>query len=822
MTVVFLLSSSTSPWAKPGDWTDTGHTVEMISPGGNGGAGSTGTSGRAGSGGGGGGYTKLTYSSGSLQSSTTFQVPNTNSSTTYIVTSSTIWCGTTATNSWEEKAGLAGANASSSTSAGGTFIKNGTPAGAVYTSTSNSGGTGGATAAAATASGGGGGGAGGPSGAGGNGGTSASGDGGGGGGAGNGGGSATNPSSTSGTVGAGTGGGTAGTSTASPAGGSATGTSSAGGGGGFFGADGTTSSIGGQGATSVLWTQTSDSSTAGTGGGGGGAGGNSSNSVGTANGGPGNSYGGGGGGAGSARGTGSSVQGGSGGQGLIVVTYTATIFAPVLYSDSQDLPVRAKPRAPDVGQPSFTALVTPPPVFPPLGDEAFDLPVRKLPQAPDVGEPNLLPLSVAPPQAPLVGPVQDNPLRSKYYQDWQQENRVVLLPIPPAGKAVIEPAVRAKIRPPEQGPPNSLVLLPVPPQGRQSTDLPIRKKPYLTPEIDKPDWLVLQPVPPSGRQLTDLPIVGASRIAQALLQQQFLGLQPVATSNPVFGAVLDLPLRPDAYAALRALVGVELPPTPAAPVTKSGAQRLVLNVRQAIRREVFNDLVITAYKSFYKQHYQPGLTRAPKKIQDAFHTSIIQMIAKLPQIVQALRQGYRMADIYSAVTGIAHQADPVGKTQDPVEKKAISHWVEISSIEDEQKTVKLDLQQAQRAGEKIASDIAREKRLIEGVSASGLVRKHIAQARKNKLAELQKQFRAKIQERTAKLSELERRRQVRLRAIKALNDQRQAKLVELEARRQKKFHDAYAFEVNKAAQAIAEKYRALGMNDDDEAFEVLR
>src|SRR6185436_19849872 len=128
-TIVILLAASTSPFAKPSDWTDAGHLAEQLSSGAKGGDGSTGTSRRGGSGGGAGVYAKLTYSSGSLGSTTAFAVKDNNTLTSYNVSSSTIWVGTTASNSFEAKAGLAGTNAGTSTTTAGSFVTNGTPAG---------------------------------------------------------------------------------------------------------------------------------------------------------------------------------------------------------------------------------------------------------------------------------------------------------------------------------------------------------------------------------------------------------------------------------------------------------------------------------------------------------------------------------------------------------------------------------------------------------------------------------------------------------------------------------------------------------------------
>lgn len=319
MTQVFLTSASTSPWSRPADWgAGLGHTVELVSCGGNGFSPATATNG--GNGGGGGGYNKLTYSSGSLGSTTAFQIAASNSNTSYVVTSSTIWEGTTATNSYECKAGLAGLTGGSAASSGGSSVTNGTPSPVTYTTAANNGGNGGATVAGKS-SGGGGGGAGGPSGVGAAG-TSltATATGGGGGGGSNGGSTTTTTGTTTGTAGGnghgGTGGGAGGTSTSTATGTAGTAGTGGGGGGGFYSSTtGTINSTGGAGSDDHSY-----DSTHGPGAGGGGGGGQGSTATQTAAGGGGANYGGGAGGGG--RWATGSGNGGTGGGGLIVITYT--------------------------------------------------------------------------------------------------------------------------------------------------------------------------------------------------------------------------------------------------------------------------------------------------------------------------------------------------------------------------------------------------------------------------------------------------------------------------------------------------------------------
>jgi hypothetical protein len=116
MTVV-LITTATSPWNRPGDWTDAGHKVELLGCGGNGGLGNTGASNLGGAGGAGGGYYGLVYSSGALGATTAFEVNTSNSSTTDADTNATNWEATTNANSYEAKCGLAGVAAAGGTGA---------------------------------------------------------------------------------------------------------------------------------------------------------------------------------------------------------------------------------------------------------------------------------------------------------------------------------------------------------------------------------------------------------------------------------------------------------------------------------------------------------------------------------------------------------------------------------------------------------------------------------------------------------------------------------------------------------------------------------
>lgn len=175
MTEVFLVNANASPWNRPGDWVDAGHTVELIGCGGNGGAGKQGVGPFGGSGGGGGGYYGLVYSSGTLGATTPFAVAAAGAatSTSSKDTGATFWEATGTTNSYEAQAGLAGQVGGGFT-ASGSGVTNGTPSPVLYTATAKAGGSAGAANGAGTVSGGGGGGAGGPDGVGGNGSSSGS------------------------------------------------------------------------------------------------------------------------------------------------------------------------------------------------------------------------------------------------------------------------------------------------------------------------------------------------------------------------------------------------------------------------------------------------------------------------------------------------------------------------------------------------------------------------------------------------------------------------------------------------------------------------
>lgn len=321
MAQIFL-STGTS-YNTPGDWQDTGHTVELYGAGGNGGAASTGVSYRPGAGGGGGGYIKLTYSSGSTGTAFTYSIGAANTATG--VRTNTTWQSTTTTNSWYATSGLAGGAGGTSTTGGtgGGSGSIGTPSPVTYTNTFSALGGNGGNTAATTCSGGGGGGGAGPNGAGGNGGTSTvSGYGGGGGGGANGGGNGTNASNANGGNGgngrSASGSGSGGTSTTTNGSGGTISTG-AGGGGGYFTASAANSVFGGDGAGDEVYYVGSE----GPGGGGGGGGSCSQNTAGANTlGGWGALYGGGGGGAGGTRNATSTRDAGQGSQGLIVITYT--------------------------------------------------------------------------------------------------------------------------------------------------------------------------------------------------------------------------------------------------------------------------------------------------------------------------------------------------------------------------------------------------------------------------------------------------------------------------------------------------------------------
>ena len=326
MTVVFLTNASTSPWTRPADWTDAGHTLNLVGAGGIGGVAATGTSYRSGGGGGGGAHALLTYTSGALASTTAFFI-GINIPTNVFLDGATKWgisTGTGVTNSYYAQCGGGSVATTAGTGGTATTTVNGTPTTPVYSQTQkNNGGSGGATGAVLGSSGGGGG-AGGPAGVGGNGGPciTASRGGGGGGSGNNGGSAAATSASASGTAGAGAGGGVGGTS-GTPAGGNATAATGDGGGGGFFSGVGAANTRGGNAADDDIWAQTTPSTTSGPGGGGGGGGANSVNTTGpTTSGGNGANYGGGGGGAGGTRTNTSTRTQGTGASGLIVITYT--------------------------------------------------------------------------------------------------------------------------------------------------------------------------------------------------------------------------------------------------------------------------------------------------------------------------------------------------------------------------------------------------------------------------------------------------------------------------------------------------------------------
>ena len=320
MTQVFLTSASTSPWTRPGDWADPGHTIDLVGCGGNG-ANGTVASAASGSGGGGGGYLKLTFSSGNLGATTAFAVKASNASTADQNTSATFWEGTTTTNTYEAQCGNAGLNTATN-AAGGTGVTNGSPSPVTYTTATNAGGTGGAIGSvSAGRGGGGGGGGGGPTGAGKTGGLSANanpGGGGGGGGANNGAVGAAASGATGGAGGNGKGG--SGGGAAGIPGGS--GTLGGGGGGGTASATIGANNAGGSATTGDAVFDATHG-----GGGGGGGGGSNSASTGTAHcdGGSGSSFGGGGGGGAHGASASDTVAGGGGAGGLIGITYTAAV-----------------------------------------------------------------------------------------------------------------------------------------------------------------------------------------------------------------------------------------------------------------------------------------------------------------------------------------------------------------------------------------------------------------------------------------------------------------------------------------------------------------
>src|SRR6266567_9109364 len=110
MTQIIKTSADASPFNKPGDWTDAGHTVELVGCGGSGAAGTRGTGGVGGAGAGGGAYVKLTFSSGAIGATTPYQILGTNTNVTSGARDSngTIWEGTTNVNSYWIQSGSAG------------------------------------------------------------------------------------------------------------------------------------------------------------------------------------------------------------------------------------------------------------------------------------------------------------------------------------------------------------------------------------------------------------------------------------------------------------------------------------------------------------------------------------------------------------------------------------------------------------------------------------------------------------------------------------------------------------------------------------------
>src|SRR5215831_14631530 len=119
MTVVFLTSASTSPWSKPGDWTDAGHTVELIGGGARGNPPATGTSGRGGGGGGAGGYCGCSGTvTGTMGSTTPFAVGSNNTTTSQLGTAAAYWQATSSGNCYQAAAGVASATATSGGSGG--------------------------------------------------------------------------------------------------------------------------------------------------------------------------------------------------------------------------------------------------------------------------------------------------------------------------------------------------------------------------------------------------------------------------------------------------------------------------------------------------------------------------------------------------------------------------------------------------------------------------------------------------------------------------------------------------------------------------------
>lgn len=288
--VVFV--TSTGAYTVPSDF-GTLVSVEVI---GAGAGGKPASSGAGGEGGGGGAYSSSTAVTGITASGTVYVSTGTGGASGVAGGDTWVNAASNAAPTLTTQGALAKGGAIGASGTGGL---GGASASGVGT-TKFSGGNGGGSVAGAF---GGGGGAAGPSGAGANGGAGNSVNGGGGGGGGSNGGSVGAVGSTTGGDGGNGVGGTGGGLKGNNANGTA-GTAGTGAGGG--GAQGSTF-VGGNGATSAIYTQTSNSATAGPGGGGGGTW-----YFGTT-GGAGGLYGGGGGGA---------VTGGAGGGGIVVFTYT--------------------------------------------------------------------------------------------------------------------------------------------------------------------------------------------------------------------------------------------------------------------------------------------------------------------------------------------------------------------------------------------------------------------------------------------------------------------------------------------------------------------
>lgn len=330
-------TGSNASWAVPSDWNNNANVIHTI---GGGAGGATGATANRWGGGGGGGAWSAKYDL-TLTPSGSITIRVGVGGAADAAGGDTWFNGTTlAGSSVGAKGGTAGVNTTGGGGAGGAsgsgvgdVLRSGGAGGSQTTSGGVVIGCGGGGGAAGPGRGPDGGGQGGNAGRGGNGTSTANGNGAGGGaGAGigntavNGGGNAAS-SGGNGGVGAngylGTGAGAAGT-TGSKNGGDGTAGTGAGGGGAFDNSgSGSIIENGGNGATSNLWTQSSDSATGGPGGGGGGGGGSFSNTGAgaTAVGGAGALYGGGGGGGGLAGPSNTGQAGGAGGQGIIVVKY---------------------------------------------------------------------------------------------------------------------------------------------------------------------------------------------------------------------------------------------------------------------------------------------------------------------------------------------------------------------------------------------------------------------------------------------------------------------------------------------------------------------